>query len=266
MRSASGKRSDGDGDKLTKRVQLAPVSIVQDLWQRLEDYKMCIHPIADSEVSTLAWLGVERSSVYDDLMKSKGLGKDGVGIKAYCMLRGFGCAKHDVGSCAEVATKSLPSQYGHLVLGIIKYHQNKLEESILEFKKCQMGLGIWFLGSAQFCIGESKAAYQTFLKGAGMGHLMCQGELANSIREGFGCDKDAAKGDRLLQELSPKGYWKIRPFYTDFKGIEWHRSMNISAMSPGDRCFMLWPTLSCFEFCIFIVLSHRQVVLANKDL
>jgi hypothetical protein len=83
---------------------------------------------------------------------------------------------------------------------------------------------------------------------------MCAGELSRLIKEGWGCSKDEGRGFVLEQQAEQKGFYKIRSPYMDFGGIEW------CDMSPGDRCIILWPTLTCFESFISIVLRRLQVL------
>ena len=226
----------------------------EEVWFILEDFNAYNQPLLESAgpETVSGMLNTARREAFEQLKRVSG--NDGLGIKAYCMLRGFGCDMRPVRECADLATQSLPSQYGHLVLGIIKFYQKQYRDSIRHFKICEMGLGIWHLGTAYFYLDNYTQAFQAHKKGADKGHLMCAGELSRLIKEGWGCSKDEARGFVLEQQAEQKGFYKIRPPYMDFGGIEW------CDMSPGDRCIILWPTLTCFESFISIVLRRLQVL------
>jgi hypothetical protein len=184
----------------------------EEVWFILDDFNAYNQPLLESAgpETVSGMLNTARREAFEQLKRVSG--NDGLGIKAYCMLRGFGCDMRPVRECADLATQSLPSQYGHLVLGIIKFYQKQYLDSIRHFKSCEMGLGIWHLGTAYFYLGNYTQAFQAHKKGADKGHLMCAGELSRLIKEGWGCSKDVARGFVLEHQAEQKGFYKIRSY------------------------------------------------------
>jgi hypothetical protein len=115
----------------------------------------------------------------------------------------------------EIAKNTLPSAYGHLVLGLVfsvvaglrslpsADRDLSLHRAILHLRHCDhLHIGCLYLGHACAKLGQREAAFKAYQKGSTLGlRVLCMKGTSECYRSGFGVEQDSRQGQKIGREV-----------------------------------------------------------------
>ena len=197
-------------------------SVALNAFQNLDNYLEYLNKIDIRSI--LIQISARRQAAYDRVRQCHQTNRcsDCMGVVSYCQFRGFGCEKSTL-ACRQLAQEALPSQFGHLVLGMLSMNQwvagnyeSDCHIALDHFKYCDIALGLYLQGRCLLVQGKPSEAHAVFVKASASGHGYSFEELAKLYKVGRGCVPSPSSTAECERQAALYRVDMLRHYYFDW--------------------------------------------------
>jgi hypothetical protein len=197
-------------------------SVALNAFQNLDNYLEYLNKIDIRSI--FIQISARRQAAYDRVRQCHQTNRcsDCMGVVSYCQFRGFGCEKSTL-ACRQLAQEALPSQFGHLVLGMLSMNQwvagnyeSDCHIALDHFKYCDTALGLYLQGRCLLVQGKPSEAHAVFVKASASGHGYSFEELAKLYKVGRGCVPSPSSTAECERQAALYRVDMLRHYYFDW--------------------------------------------------